>query len=261
MTYALTVQREHLRKNRRVIIGGSVVASLVNAVPIPMLDDKLTYLIMRAVLRRVARDHDVGLNDDAARSLIFGKTEPPNPVTTAASTLAYRLLKGRGRRLLIAYATARQAQSASNYFMRSTLFDHYCTKLHVGLGLDGISALALRDVMGYAIDDTPGNLGSHVFRRSVVAAAKASARAPIELAHILSGGALRRLLTREQDGEEIEVIEELDMALEQQLRARSSFLSRTVTAVELQLSVEANPFLSDLIDNFERMWHDYRDRS
>ena len=72
-----------------------------------------------------------------------------------------------------------------------TLFDHYCARLHTGLALDGATALALRGEIVKAIDNTPGALSFHPFRRGAMAAARASLKAPLELADIASGGRWR----------------------------------------------------------------------
>ena len=155
--------------------------------------------------------------------------------------------------------TTRRAQAAGRYFVIGTLFDHYCAKLHVGLGLDRDSAMELRRIMAEAIDITPGGLGRRLFRRSLIAAGRATVRAPVELIDIASRGAFRRLLSRNRS-DQIEAAEEIDSRLDEQLRLQTSFLSRATTAIELQLSVEANPYLDHVVDNFERLWRERRSR-
>jgi len=83
--------------------------------------------------------------------------------------------------------------------MCMTLFDHYCAKLHTGLAIDGPTALALRDEITRAIDQTPGALAFHPFRRGILSAARATLKAPLELADLASRGALRRLVSRNND--------------------------------------------------------------
>lgn len=156
--------------------------------------------------------------------------------------------------MMVVLATARTASKAQRTFLTMTLFDHYCAKLHVGLGLDGDRALALRDEIGRAIDATPGALAFHPFRRGALAAVRAVARAPFELADMASAGAIRRLLSRGEKVAEAEALTELDQAVEAQLSQSKSFLARSVASVEAQLSAEANPFLDAVIDSFERRW-------
>jgi len=52
-------------------------------------------------------------------------------------------------------------------------------------------------------------------------------------------------------------VDSLEHAMETALEAKTGFLSRTVAAVETQLSAEANPFLDTVIDNFDRRWRAY----
>ncbi len=101
--------------------------------------------------------------------------------------------------MMIALATVNRARSAARTFMTMTLFDHYCAKLHTGLALDGPTALALRDEITRAIDQTPGALAFHPFRRGVLSAARATLKAPLELADLASRGALRRLLAKRSE--------------------------------------------------------------
>lgn len=254
MTQALSVQREHLRQHRRMIIGRSILASLASVVPVPVLDDQIAYIVQRTVLRKIAEEYQIDLDDEAYKILIFGESSPPDLLSMAGGTLAYKLLSRYWRKFLLTYVTVKRAQVASRYFARATLFDHYCAKLHVGLGLERESALALRGIIDRAMDQTPGTLGTRLFRRGLLAATRASVRAPVELAQMVSGKVLQRLLKRPESDEEVHPIEELDLALEKQLRAQSGFLARIVTAVELQMSVEGNPYLDELVDNFERLW-------
>lgn len=254
MSYALSVQREHLRQHRRMIIGRSILASLASAVPVPLLDNQIAYIVQRTILRKIANEYQIDLDDEAFKALIFGETSPPSIVSIAGGSLAFKLLSRYSRKLVISYLTVKRAQVASRYFARATLFDHYCAKLHIGLGLDRESAIALRRVIDRAMEGTPGTLGTRLFRRGLLAATRASVRAPVELAQMVSGRVLQRLLKRPQGEEEVHPIEELDMALERQLRAQSGFLPRVVTAIELQMSVEGNPYLDELVDNFERLW-------
>ena len=138
-----------------------------------------------------------------------------------------------------------------------TLFDHYCARLHPGGALDGPTALALREEISRAIDQTPGALSFHPFRRGLASAARAAVKAPLELADLASGGALRRLLTRKSESSvvtEAEAVDDVEHALETQLANKGGFLSRTVAAVEVQLSADGNPFLDGALEALDRRW-------
>ena len=104
------------------------------------------------------------------------------------------------------------------------------------------------------VEQTPGALGFTPFRRGALSAARATLKAPLELADLATGGALRRLLAKKSEVTDAEAVTTLEKAVETALEQKSGFLSRTVAAVEVQLSAEANPFLDTLIDNFDRLW-------
>ncbi|TMQ07306.1 MAG: hypothetical protein E6J90_43790 [Deltaproteobacteria bacterium] len=165
-----------------------------------------------------------------------------------------RIAGRAARRMLLALATIDRARSAARTFVTMTLFDHYCARLHTGLAIDAATALALRDEIGRAIDQTPGALALHPFRRGALAAARATLRAPLELADIATRGALRRLLARRSSVTEAEAVDDLDQAVETALAQKTGFLSRAVAAVEVQLSAEVNPYLDNALDTFDRRW-------
>lgn len=251
---ALIMRRAHLDGHRRAIIGRSLAAALAGAVPVPMLDDWLVYMLLRGTFHKIARDHQIDLDEDAVRNLVQGRAAPPSIKQLATGTVIARIMAKGWRKLLITYLATRRIQSAGHYFLRATMFDHYCARLHVGLGMDGEAALELWDVMDEALRRTPGGLSRRMLRRSIVAAARATVRAPFELADIASRGALRRLIERRKGSDGIAAAEEVDAMLEQHLATEGSFLARATAAVEAQLSAQGNPYVDALIDNFERLW-------
>jgi hypothetical protein len=255
MTNALTLRREYLGMHRRLILGRSLAGTLAGLVPVPMLDDWLLKVIVGGGFRRIAAAQNVDLDDQAVQNLVFGRTAAPGWATTTASAVAYKIATRTWKRLLLVLTAIRRAQAASRTFAALTLFDHYCQRRHVGLGLDASRALELRDLIGRAIAETPGGLSLEPFRRGFLTAARATAKAPLELVDIASGGALRRLLGRGQpEVAEAEVVDEVEAALDRQLADKDGFLAKAVAAVELQLSAEVNPYVDALIERFDAAW-------
>ncbi|MDQ3364201.1 MAG: hypothetical protein M3680_02065 [Myxococcota bacterium] len=258
-TTALTARRDYLIRHRRTIIARALAGSLAGAVPLPFLDTWAAGAVLGGGYRRIAAAHNVDLDEDAVRALVHGTTRPPSVSDLAIGGVIARIAGSAARRMMLALATINRARAAARTFTVMTLFDHYCARLHTGLALDGPTALALREEIVKAIENTPGALSFHPFRRGVLAAARATIKAPLELADIATRGAVRRLLGKgsEVSGAEVvdaEVVEDVDLAVEQALASKSGFLSRTATAVELQLSTEHNPFLDDAIENLDRRW-------
>ena len=255
MSTALVQRRDYLDEQRRGILARAIVGTLVGTVPIPFLDDWAIEKVLGSGYRRIANAHHVDLDGDAVKSLVHGASHPPSLLDTAATGIAYRIAGRAAKRMLFALATVSRARSAARTFVAMTLFDHYCAKLHKGLALDGPTALALREEIDRTIDNAPGALAFHPFRKAALAAAKATVRAPLQLADLASRGGLRRLLSRgKSEIHEPEVVHDVDQAIESALASKDGFLARTVAAIELQLSSEANPFLDSSIDSLDRRW-------
>ncbi|HEY1547445.1 MAG TPA: hypothetical protein VGG28_06485 [Kofleriaceae bacterium] len=254
MTQALVPRRDYLVGQRRAIIARAILGSLAGAVPLPFVDDWAITTILGGGYRKIAAAHQVDLTPEATANLVHGTSSPPSIVEMAASGIVLRLASAAAKRMMIALATVNRARSAARSFTAMTLFDHYCAKLHTGAALDGPTALLLRDEISRAIDQTPGALAFHPFRKGVLAAARATLKAPLELADLASRGAVRRLLARKSEVTEAERVDETEAAIEQALAEKTNFLSRTVAAVEAQLSSEVNPFLDGAIETLDRKW-------
>lgn len=260
-TAELVIRRRHLDDHRRMIIARSLAAAVASAVPVPLLDDWVRGSVLRSTYRKLAADYQIDVEEDALRNLVHGRVDPPDLGKLFTDATVLTVLRRSWRRLVVVLAAAKRLQAAARYFTLATLFDHYCAKMHVGLGIDSVTGLELRLIMDRAIAETEGGLGHRLFRRGIAAAARATLRAPAELADIATAGMLRRLLARRQQGQdalEIAAAQEVDAVLEQQLAEEQSFLTRATRAIELQLSVQGNPYLDALIDNFERLWRQRR---
>ena len=156
---------------------------------------------------------------------------------------------------MMAITAMRRAQAASRTFASLTLFDHYCARLHTGLGLDGPRALAIADAIGGALATTPGGLSFEPFRRGALVAARTAAKAPLAIADLASGGRLRKLLDRGKDEVALaEAVDEVDALVDRELADRDGWFAKAVAAIELQLTADVNPFLDAAIDRFEATW-------
>jgi hypothetical protein len=251
---ALVPRRDYLVGQRRAIIARSLLGSLVGAVPLPFVDDWAVGAIVGGGYRRIAAAHQVDITPQAVSALVYGSTAPPSIVDIATSGIALRIASRAARRMMLALTTINRARSAARTFVAMTLFDHYCARLHTGAAIDGETARALREEISRTIDQTPGALAFHPFRRGVATAARATLRAPLELVDLVSRGALRRLLASKSEITEPEHVDELEQTMEAALAEKSNFLARTVAAVEIQLSSEANPYLDATIESLDRRW-------
>ena len=256
MTTSLVRSRDYLAGQRRGIIARAVLGSLCGAVPIPFLDDLAVEIVVGSGYRAIARAHHVDLDREAVQALVHGKSGAPKIADMATSGVIYKIAGRAARRMLVAIATVNRAKSAARTFVTMTLFDHYCARLHTGLALDSATALALREEIGRTLENTPGALALHPFRRGLASAARATLRAPLELADLASGGRFRKLLRSGNEGDvsEPEPVDAAELAMDAALASKKGFLSRTVTAVEVQLSSEVNPYLDAAIESLDRRW-------
>lgn len=219
--------------------------------PIPLLDDWLVSSIRRSMIRRIADARGVDMDEDAVRAIADGPDAPAKWSELVGGGLAIRMLTRQWRKLIIAVVATRRAQAAAKTFEIATLFDHYCARLHVGMGLTESSGKQVRLRIDQARRETEGGISRHLFRRGLLAAAKTSAKAPVDIADVLTGGRITKLL---RGKDEIEATVEVDEALEAQLKKEGSFLARSAAAIELQLAVDHNPYLDDLLDHFDSIY-------
>jgi hypothetical protein len=254
MTTALVTRRDYLDDQRRAIIARSLAGALASALPLPFLDDWAVGRVLGGGYKRIAASHQIDIDEDALATLVYGASKPPSIVGVATGGILLRIASTASKRMMVILATVNRARAAARTFVTMTLFDHYCAKLHTGLAIDNATALALREEIGRAIDNTPGALSWKPFRRGALAAARASLKAPLELADIASRGALRRLLAKKSEITEGEPVDELDKSIETALANRTNFLSRATLAVEVQLTAESNPFLDSVIESLDRRW-------
>jgi hypothetical protein len=247
----LSRSRDYLGENRRMIIGRSLAAAVAGAIPVPLLEEWLSSTIQRGTIRRIAEARGVDLDEEAVRAIADGPYQPPQWTEVAGGGIVYKLLARPWRRVLVAALAVRRVRAASRSFLIATLFDHYCARMHVGLGLDASAGAQLRMLMSQAIARAPGGLSRRFFSTALKSAARATIRAPVDLVDMATGGMVRKLLSR---GKEVEAAAEVDEALERQIRERKSFLSRAAAALEFQLATEANPYLDRLLEDFEASW-------
>lgn len=254
MTTALVTRRDYLDGQRRRIIARSLAGALAGALPIPFVDDWALGAVLGTGYKRIANAHQIDIDDEAVKLLVFGTSEPPSITNMAIAGIAARLVGRAAKRMMIVLATVNRARSAARTYVTMTLFDHYCAKLHTGMAIDGATALALREEIGRTLDNMPGALSFHPFRRGALTAARAVLKAPLELADVVSGGRVRKLLAKRSEVTDAEAVDEVDAAIESALASKTGFLARAVTAVELQLSAEVNPYLDAALDSLDRRW-------
>ncbi len=255
MTTAIVTRRNYLDDHRRAIIVRSIAGAMLGALPIPFVDDWAIGKVLGRGYKAIADAHGVDIDDDALMMLVHGASKPPTILDVATGGILLRIASRTAKRMMVVLATANRARAASRTYVTMTLFEHYCARLHTGAAIDSATAKALREDIERTIDNTPGALAFQPFRRGALAAARASLRAPLELADLATRGAVRRLLrARNDEVTHAEAVDELDRTIETAIASKTSFLGRAAAAIEVQLSSDGNPYLDSAIDNLDRRW-------
>jgi hypothetical protein len=203
----------HLDANRPLILGRALISGAASLVPIPYIDELLAALVRESLIRRLAEIRKVDMEPAAVQAV----SAPHGSRLLTAATLGSAALgatRRAFRRIAASLLLVRRVDEAMQTFQVGTLFDHYCARHHVGLGLDAKAAAKLRQAMDRAIRDTHGDALQRAFR--------ASLQAPVALPKRLWSRARRR-----NDGP-IDA-EKLDGDLKR--AERSSFVRRTADSV------------------------------
>jgi hypothetical protein len=239
---------DHLAANRRFIVQRSLLATAVGGVvPVPVMDEYLAGRVKAGMLMKLAERRQVDLAPSSAELLgdPRGTTAIRNATLTAATLLAIKLA---WRKFFAVVAVGRRAEEMTSTFQLGTLFDHYCTKMHVGAGLDRARAIELRDIIHASQAEAERAAvvgafreGSRVLSQTLLEA-PAWANAKIERAArrwSQSGGTTTDPLPGHED----------ERASDEEAR----WLDRASSEVEGRLGL-GQEYLVTLVRTFERRW-------
>jgi uncharacterized protein (DUF697 family) len=152
--------------HRGLILSRSLVAGAAGMVPVPYLDDLLANLVRESLIRRLAELRNV----DADAAAVQAVSTPRGSRLLTAATLGSAALGGTRRifrRVAASLLVVRRVDEAMQTFQVGTLFDHYCARHHVGMGLDAQRAAQLRTVMERAMRETQGETLQRAFRSTL----------------------------------------------------------------------------------------------
>lgn len=171
----MTEATRHLSANRSLILGRALLAGAAGLVPVPYLDDLLAGGVRSQLLRRLAELNHVDLDNNAVAALA---TPTPSHLLGAAGLGAAALggAKRVWRHVAASILVVRRADEAIETFQIGTLFDHYCARHHVGLGIDGTKGIRLRTTMEQAIRHARGQAVEDNFRRALESTRKLASR-------------------------------------------------------------------------------------
>jgi hypothetical protein len=247
----LVSKNQHLSLHRRMIVARSIVAGAVGLVPVPFLDDWLAATVKRGTIRRIAEARRVDVDEGAVRAVAEGIVPPPSWKQLLGSTAVTAFMNRAMRRVMLVWGITKRAEDSRKSFAVATLFDHYCTRLHVGAAIDEAAGRRVRAAIDQAIRSEPPGISSRVFKKAIVGSGRAILRAPLKAVDGLTGGRLRKLLGRgETDEAEARAEEVVDEAIVE-VTQEGGPLMRAVRSVEAELSHAGAGWLDELIVGFE----------
>lgn len=156
---------DHLGQHRGMIVGRAAMASAISLLPVPVLDELLAGAVRETLLRRIAELRRVDI-DDAAIALLADVSRGDLLRLAIDASAAAVVWKRAWRRAAATLRVARRADEFAATFALATLFDHYCARHHVGLGIDQARAHELRAAIDDAVAAARRGLVQRAVRRS-----------------------------------------------------------------------------------------------
>jgi len=174
-----------------------------------------------------------------------------NVTLTAAMLVAIKLA---WKKFFALVAIGRRADDMATSYQLGMLFDHYCTKLHVGGAVDRTQAVALREAIFAALSDTERHAFVGAFREGGRVLGRSFMEAPNWLSERIRMSAERWAESGGTSTDPDEVAEIGDAAEEVR------WLDRAAAAVESHIGRAEQGYLSGLVQAFERRWREVQAR-
>jgi hypothetical protein len=240
---------EHLAANRRLIIRRSLLATAVGGViPVPVMDDYLAGRVRAGMLMKLAERRQVDLVLSSAELLADPReaTTVRNATMTAATLLALKLA---WKKFFAVLAVGRRAEDMATTFQMGTLFDHFCTKLHVGAGIDRTRAFQLRGIIHASVSDAEKAALTAGFREGSRILGRSMLEAPAWMSNRFERAAEHWARTGGQPAAAPDLDPEGPIDGE-----NARWLDRAAGAVESRLNQLGSSYLRTLVRSFEQRW-------
>lgn len=240
-------QVAHLAANRGLIIKRSLLSSALGGViPIPVVDEYVAGRVRAGLFLKLAEQRRVDLLPSSAE--LMGDPREGSTLRHATVT-AFTLLalKLAWRKFFALLAVGRGAEEMATTFQFSTLFDHYCSRIHVGGSIDREHAARLRRVIHATIAAHETAALAGAFREGSKILGKTVLEAPIWAQKRLESLAQRWVSSRG------DVEATLNPGSKIEDAESSQWLDRATAEVEVRLG-PFDAYLHTLISDFERRW-------
>jgi hypothetical protein len=238
----------HLAAHRGLIVRRSLLATALGGiVPVPVMDEYVASRVHGGLLIKLAEQRQVDLPPSSAEVLSDPKeaTLLRHATITAITLVALKLA---WRKFFALLAAGRGADEMASTFQFSTLFDHYCARIHVGGAIDRRRAAELRVAIHETVELTEKATLVAVFRDGGKILGRSLLEAPRWMTRRISSLARRWVSSRG------DVAATFDPAAEVAAEGETKWLDRAAGAVEERLGTLGNDYLVLLVDDFERRW-------
>jgi hypothetical protein len=241
----------HLAGNRRLIVRRSLLSAAVGGmIPIPVMDDYFAGRVRAGMLMKVAERRQVDLMLSSAELLADPRegTTVRNATMTAATLLALKLA---WRKFFALVAVGRRAEDMATTFQIGTLFDHFCSKLHVGSGLDRARAFQLRGIIHASVSDAEKTALVSVFRDGGRLLGRSMLEAPAWMSSRFERAAEQWMRNGGRPPTSADVEADADLPPDSE---NARWLDRAAGLVESRLNQLGTNYLRTLIRSFEQRW-------
>jgi hypothetical protein len=236
----------HLRAHRALIVRRALLAGAIRGFfPVPVADDLLCGRIGAGLFQKLASLRQVDLPPDSAMLLASaGGTGAATSLSLTA--VAAVLAKFAGRKLLALLAAGRSADDMARTFLRATLFDHYCAKLHVGGPITTAAASRLCTCLDVGVTDLSAGPILEAFRGGGRLLGRSLLEAP--------GWVVQRFAKLGErfvkSGGNPDVLD----AFPEDSPGQSTWLDRAAQAVDQALARAGTGFIEKAVARFEDRW-------
>jgi hypothetical protein len=240
---------DHLAENRRLVVRRALIATAVGGIiPIPVLDDYFAGRVRAGMLMKIGERRQVDIAQSSAE--LLGDPRDGNAVRnatmTAATLLAFKLA---WKKFFALMAVGRRAEEMATTFQMGTLFDHFCTKLHVGAGIDRARAAQLRATIHASVSDAEKAALTAVFRDGGRILGRSMLEAPAWMSKRVERAAEHWARTGGQPSAAPDLEAEVPIDGE-----NARWLDRASGAVETRLNQLGTNYLRTLVRSFEQRW-------
>jgi hypothetical protein len=244
---------DHLAANRRLIVRRSLLAAAVGGVvPLPVMDEYLAGRVRAGMMMKLAERRQVDLAQSSAELLADPRegTTARNATMTAVTLLALKLA---WRKVFALMAVGRRAEDMTTTFQIGTLFDHFCTKLHVGAGLDRTRAFQLRGVIHASVAEAEKAALVSVFRDGGRLLGRSMLEAPAWMSSRFERAAEQWI----RSGGNPEAMNAAAASADAETDSENArWLDRATALVEGRLNSLGTSYLRTLVASFERRWQE-----